>query len=191
MNVYDFDQTIYHGDSTRDFYFFCLKRHKNIIKFLPAVLVHFLKFACGRITKTQFKEKFYVFLTALDDVDREVEIFWEMHEKNLKKWYLGQKKDSDLIISASPEFLLSPICKKLGIELIASRVDKFSGKTEGENCYGNEKLVRLKEKNRQFYIEEFYSDSYSDSPLALLAEKAFLVDGDRLLPWDQEKSMRH
>ncbi len=190
MNVYDFDQTIYHGDSTRDFYFFCLKRHKKIIKFLPALAMHFLKFAFGRITKTQFKEKFYVFLTALDDVDREIEIFWETHEKNLKKWYMNQKKDSDIIISASPDFLLKPICKKLGIELIASRVDKFSGKTEGENCYGNEKLVRLKEKNKQFYIEEFYSDSYSDSPLALLAEKAFLVDGDKLVRWDKEKSMR-
>ena len=26
MNVYDFDKTIYNGDSTLDFYFFCLKK---------------------------------------------------------------------------------------------------------------------------------------------------------------------
>ena len=30
MNVYDFDKTIYYGDSTADFYLFCLKRHKKI-----------------------------------------------------------------------------------------------------------------------------------------------------------------
>ena len=34
-------------------------------------------------------------------------------------------------------------------------------------------------------IGEFYSDSYSDTPLARLAEKAFLVKGDRLLPWEK------
>ena len=30
MNVYDFDKTIYDGDSTADFYLFSLKRHKGI-----------------------------------------------------------------------------------------------------------------------------------------------------------------
>ena len=30
MNVYDFDQTIYHGDSTVDFYLYCV-RHLSLI----------------------------------------------------------------------------------------------------------------------------------------------------------------
>ena len=29
----------------------------------------------------------------------------------------------------------------------------------------------------------FYSDSQSDAPLAAIADHAFLVKGDRLLPW--------
>ena len=29
MNVYDFDKTIYDGDSTADFYLFSLRRHKK------------------------------------------------------------------------------------------------------------------------------------------------------------------
>ena len=32
MNVYDFDKTIYKGDSTLDFYFFCLRKKPIIIK---------------------------------------------------------------------------------------------------------------------------------------------------------------
>ena len=41
----------------------------------------------------------------------------------------NDKKDDDVIISASPEFLLKPICKKINIKyLIASNVDKNSRK---------------------------------------------------------------
>ena len=35
MNVYDFDKTIYRGDSTKDFYFFLLRRHPVLIRYLP------------------------------------------------------------------------------------------------------------------------------------------------------------
>lgn len=35
MNVYDFDKTIYAGDSTIDFYLFCLKRQPAILQ-LPS-----------------------------------------------------------------------------------------------------------------------------------------------------------
>ena len=34
LNVYDFDKTIYDGDSSIDFYLFCLKRKKSIILLL-------------------------------------------------------------------------------------------------------------------------------------------------------------
>ncbi len=185
MNVYDFDQTIYHGDSTRDFYFFCLKNYPGIVKYLPKQGWHGIKFGLKIMPKTQFKEKFYSFLKSVPKVDEAVEKFWKTHEKNIKKWYLEQKKEDDLIISASPEFLLTPICNQLGIKVIASRVDRFSGKTEGENCWGEEKV-------RRFYewgggrIEKFYSDSYSDTPLAVLADEAYLVKGDIITSFDKK-----
>lgn len=184
MNVYDFDETIYHGDSTRDFYFFCLSENKKILKYLPMQGYQFVKFAFGMITKTKFKEKFYSFLKSIPDVDEAVLRFWKSHEKNLKGWYLAQKREDDLIISASPEFLLTPICEKLGVKLIASRVDKFTGKTDGENCWGEEKVVRFNAAGGG-KIDEFYSDSKSDTPLALLAEKAFIVTGDNLKNFDR------
>ena len=185
MNVYDFDETIYHGDSTRDFYFFCLKNYPKIAKYLPVQGYHAIKFALKIMPKTQFKEKFYSFLKGVPDIDAAVEKFWQLHEKNLKRWYLKQKKDDDLIISASPEFLLRPICDKLGIKVIASRVDKFSGKTDGENCWGEEKVKRFNAAGGG-EVEEFYSDSYSDTPLALLAKRAFIVKGDKIIPFEKK-----
>jgi phosphoserine phosphatase len=68
--------------------------------------------------------------------------------------------------------------------VIASCVSPLDGKTEGLNCYHEEKVRRFREVFSDGHIEAFYSDSYSDEPLALLAEKAYIVDGDELIDWD-------
>lgn len=35
LNVFDFDDTIYKGDSSIDFYLFCLKENVRLIRYLP------------------------------------------------------------------------------------------------------------------------------------------------------------
>ena len=63
MNVYDFDKTIYYGDSTADFYLFCLKRHKKILTLAPSLLGAFLKFyVFKKVQKLILKEKCTDFL---------------------------------------------------------------------------------------------------------------------------------
>lgn len=61
MNVYDFDKTIYEGDSTIDFYLFCLKKYPQILKYLPKQILGMLKYKIKSINKTQFKEDFFLF----------------------------------------------------------------------------------------------------------------------------------
>ncbi len=184
MNVYDFDKTIYDGDSTADFYLFSLKRHKRIVTLAPSLfgaVVRFYVFKKG--SKTDFKQVMYRFLRFCD-IDRDVSDFWEINQKKIKKYYLEQKKSDDVIISASPEFLLEPIADKLGISaLMASRVDKHTGIYDGVNCHGKEKVRRFYEKFPDGRIDEFYSDSYSDSPLAEIADKAYLVKKEELTEW--------
>ena len=188
INIYDFDETIYNGDSTRDFYFFCLKKNWRIIFWCFVQLYGFILFLLNIKDKDFFKEKAFVFLKSFDDVDALVKEFWDTHSSNMKNWYLKQKKDSDIIISASPEFLLKPIAKKYNFKLIATNVNKKNGKMESTNCYGEEKVNRLKKdksynsiKNK---INGFYSDSYSDEPIAKLAKKAYIVKKDKLKNWD-------
>lgn len=184
MNVYDFDKTIYHGDSTRDFIIYAYLRKPSLLKHCPKQLYAYLKWQLGFSTKTAFKETLFGFFASIDDIDRYLGDFWKKHEKNLKAYYLAQKCEDDLIISASPEFLLKPICDKLKIKLIASRVDKFTGQYTGENCFGEEKVLRFDEAGYQREdVEAFYSDSYSDTPLAELAKEAFLVKGEVCYPW--------
>lgn len=184
MNVYDFDKTIYSGDSTADFYIFSLKRHKKIITLAPSLLGSVIKFyAFKKGTKTDFKQVMYRFLRYCD-IDKDIADFWEINQSKIKKYYLKQKRDDDVIISASPEFLLEPIIKKLGIgTLMASRVDRHTGFYDGINCHGKEKVRRFYEVFPDGKIDEFYSDSYSDSPLAEIADKAFMVDGEKVTKW--------
>lgn len=188
MNVYDFDDTIYKGDSTKDFYLFCLKKHPKILFILPKQLFFFGIYILGIIDKKRFKEVFYEFLKKLVNVDKYLEEFWTANKHKIKKWYLEIKQPTDIIISASPYFLLEPICKKLEIKnLIASNVDKRTGKYIGENCYGIEKVIRYKELFKDQKIKNFYSDSYSDAPLMELAENSYIVDDDKLIVWNKYK----
>lgn len=189
MNVYDFDKTIYHGDSTVDFYFHCLKKYPEISLLVPGVALRFLKYKRGKITKTQFKEHFYKFLTRLPDAERETELFWDGHIKDVHEWYMKNRRDDDVIISASPEFLVRGAAGRIGInEVIASAVDPKTGKYTGVNCYGDEKVRRFYKRFPNGEINEFYSDSYSDSPLARLAKSAFIVNGETVRAWEEKKS---
>jgi len=188
MNVYDFDKTIYDGDSTVDFYFFCLKRSPKILKYLPYQGISFIKYLFGFIDKTHFKEKFFSCFGGIKNIDNYIDEFWEKNKIKIKKWYKNTHFDSDVVISASPEFLLDPICKKLKIaKLMASRVNKESGKYIGENCYGEEKVKRFYEVFPNEKIDTFYSDSLSDTPLKEISKDAYIVQKEKLIKWDEYK----
>ncbi len=188
MNIYDFDETIYDSDSTKDFYFYCLKRYPKMLLSVPNMLWAFFMYILGVKTKTQFKEKMYGFLVYVPDINIAVNDFWDKNEHKIKRWYKERQKEDDIIISASPEFLLKPICKRLGIKgLIASCVDSHTGVYTGENCWGEEKVKRLYKEFPDAVCSEFYSDSLSDSPMALLAQTSKIIRGNELIEWNDYK----
>lgn len=183
MNVYDFDGTIYDGDSTIDFYFFVLKKQPIILFRIFVQIYGIICYLLKIHNKTKMKECFFSFLKYTKNIDEIISDFWNKNESKIKKWYLDIHSNDDLIISASPEFLLKEICDRLNISnLIATKVDKYSGETSGNNCYGDEKLNRFRnEFNGE--IECFYSDSKSDEPLASIAKESYLVVGDKIIKW--------
>ena len=118
------------------------------------------------------------------DVDATVDQFWQKNFSRVKPWYYEKQRPDDVVISASPEFLVRPACDRLGIRCVmGSPVDKHTGKFSGPNCHGKEKVNRFRKVFGSAHIEEFFSDSYSDTPLAELADKAWLVKDSKLLPW--------
>ena len=94
-----------------------------------------------------------------------------------------QKRSDDLIISASPEFLLRPAAERLGVSLLATPMNPYTGKIMGKNCHDREKVRRFLEHFERDSVENFYSDSLSDTPMAELARRAFLIKDHQCLPW--------
>lgn len=187
MNVYDFDQTIYYPDSSYHFFLYCLKKKPAaVLPVVPKSLLFAMRYRRGKIGAKPLKEQLFSFLTRFDNVDRTVTEFWKLHRDNLQDWYLKQKRDDDLIISASPEFLLEPIARELGVSLIATRMDPRSGKISGENCHDAAKVDRFFERFPNGIIDAFYSDSLSDAPLAELAGQAYLVNKNQRNPWPKK-----
>lgn len=186
MNVYDFDQTIYHGDSTGDFIGYCIRKYPKVLVTLPYTVWSFFLYIFGVLDKTRFKERMYRFLKYVP-IGAE-ECFWDEHIEKIKPWYREQYREDDVVISASPEFLVKPACERLGIKTVmATKVDRNSGKTDGLNCHDTEKVRRLYEWDKNAKINEFYSDSFADEPLAELANHAFMVRGDKRIKWDEYK----
>lgn len=184
MNVYDFDKTIFDGDCSMDFYFYNLKRHPAVLKALPIQAYGTFLYWIKRIEKTEFKQMNYRYFQYLKNIDEDISLFWEKNISRIKPWYLDQKREDDVIISASPEFLVKPVTDKLNIKLIGSLVDKVTGEYDGMNCYHEEKVIRFRELYNLSDMDAFYSDSKSDQPMAKFAKKAFMVKGDLISPWE-------
>lgn len=185
MNAYDFDGTIYDGDSSLDFYKYCIKINKKCLLDMPKFIIAIALYTLKIKNKEYLKSAFFAIVKRFDDIDRLVDSFWELHEHKIKNWYREVKRKSDIIISASPEFLLMPICKKMKVSLIATKVDIKTGKLVGKNCHGKEKVERLKPHKTK--INRFYSDSLSDLPLKEISQEAFIVKHNNIISWDEYK----
>ena len=184
VNVYDFDGTIYNGDSSIDFYWFCLIRHPAILTCVFTQVRGALLYLLKLVDKTTFKSMFFCFLSGITNLDQTVEAFWNKYRYKVASWYMRQARPSDIIISASPAFLLQPICSEIGVRLIATRMDPHTGKIEGLNCHGAEKVDRLLSNFPACRIDCFYTDSMSDRPLMALASKVVLIKRGKPTQYD-------
>ena len=189
-DIYDFDKTIYKGDSSIHFYFFCLSKKPGLLVYLPYQLWHLILFLMKLEDRNTFKKHFFVFLRGLDDTATVVEWFWQSHYQKIKPWYQDKDHSKDVIISASPEFLLQPLVGKLKpYRLIATHMDPANGLINGKNCRGQEKVVRLRQVLGKPMVKKAYSDSLADLPILSMAEEGFIVKGDKILSLQSYQQM--
>lgn len=151
-------------------------------------ILHLVLFLLKIESRKTFKSNFFSYLRKIDNIDYLTVSFWDNYYNRLQKWYLATNHETDVIVSASPEFILVPLAKRLGVPLvIATQMDPKTGKIVGENCRGEQKLIRLKESIKEPDIVRAYSDSMSDMPLLELAAKAFIVRKNRIIPLKEYK----
>ncbi len=187
MNVYDFDNTIYDGESTFDFFAFCLRRDITLLKFMFPVVKTLIQYKMCRISLERLKElceKYMAeFLLHIDDHKKLIAEFWDRNQHKIKDFYKKQKREDDVVISASCDILLKEICQRLSIKnLIASEID-FKNLKVKNLCYGENKVSIFYEKFPGAVIDEFYSDSKNDLPMAKLAKKAYYVKKNKIGDW--------
>ena len=175
MNVYDFDGTIFPTDCSIDFFIWCMKRHPKLcFTFAPKVVINLIKRKMGKMPEYLMQREFFCYLTLIDDFDEQIERYWDKNENKIAPWYLKQKRPDDLIISASPDCIIGPIANRLGVNFMATEFNRKYGVFLNNLMYAQEKARYIFDHGFP-KIDNFYSDSLADTPLALCAEKAYLV----------------
>ena len=175
MNVYDFDGTIFPTDCSIGFCIWCMNRHPKLwFTFAPKAIKNVILKKKGKMSEAEMQRKFFSYLTLIDDFDKQIKRYWDKNEKKIAPWYLAQKRSDDLIISASPDCIIGPIAKRLGVNYMATEYDREFGVYLNNMMYAKEKAKYIIDHGFPV-IDNFYSDSLADTPLALCAEKAHLV----------------
>ena len=183
MKVFDFDKTIYDGDASIDFFTYCLKKNKKVLKAAPRQLSGWVRYHLKAISLNEFKERYFSFIKYIN-LQGMIDRFWNDNRGKIKGWYLSVKNPDDVIISSSPDFIIRPICTWLGVNSISTVFDTVHCKIIGENCKGEEKVKRFKELYPDTVPSEFYSDSDSDAPFAQFSSHSFKVKGNNISEWE-------
>ena len=185
---FDFDGTITNKDSFFLFLKFVLKNkfYIKLIINLPILICYKLNL----LSNTKAKElvlKLCIKNMKEKDLNAKMESFTSVLESICMqnalekiKWHKNNNHEV-VIVSASLEIYLKKLAKKLGVELIATKLKIKDGKITGElltpNCYGEEKVKRIKDKyHLNLYSSIYvYGDSKGDKEMLEIAstKKAF------------------
>ncbi len=93
------------------------------------------------------------------------------------KWHRGQGH-ALVLVSASPENWLKEWCKEQQMHCIATQLEIkngfVTGKISGRNCYGEEKINRIRQQYNldEYYAIYAYGDTSGDLPMLSLANHA-------------------
>lgn len=186
MNVYDFDNTIYDGESVLHFFFFYIKKTPYLLKYIPKVFNALLKYKAGKVTVEKALEEYAPFVEdyfkSIPDIRADAREFWDAHMDRIKPFYRDIQRDDDVIVTASPECTMEEICNRLGIKhCVGSVIDEESGKIT-RLCMRSRKVPAFFDAFPDAEIENFYTDSpKNDAPLIAVAKNAYHVKGNKII----------
>lgn len=173
--VYDFDKTIYGGESGTNFFQYYIKKYPlKALLFSLSYIKEVIFYLVKIIDLKKLKERFFVFLEKHSEEERKnlIKGFWKVYGKMNYDWTKAElaknKQESDMVIvsSATPKFIINDFLLSLGYDLVfgtefeGDDQKKFISKIKGENNKGQEKVEKLnkwaKENNIEYEIIKFY-----------------------------------
>ncbi|MEO8582309.1 MAG: HAD-IB family hydrolase [Flavitalea sp.] len=185
---FDFDGTITTKDSFLEFIKYCkgnIAFYTGFASHAPILIAYKLKIVSNQRAKEVMLKHFFgkmqeeKFAEYCSRFSNEV-LPGLMRPKALAEIKKMQDAGGEVVIvSASPENWLIPICRHLSAKCIATKLviseKKITGKINGLNCYGEEKVRRIHE---QFELKKYssvycYGDTPGDRPMLALGSIRF------------------
>ena len=188
LALFDFDGTITKDDSLLKFIRFVVGDGRfvfGLVVLSPILVAYKLKLIPNYKAKQKMLSWFFKGMRKVDffEVTKKYSLTHIDKIVRLKaieriNWHKNQGHKV-VVVSASIECWLRPWCEKNGLELIATKLeikdDIVTGKLLSKNCYGVEKVNRIKEL---YNIEKYdyiyaYGDSSGDKQMLELAHEKF------------------
>jgi phosphatidylglycerophosphatase C len=196
--VFDLDGTLISYDTFPRFLFHCARQSPSRFFRCAGLPLNFVRFKLGLRNNTWLKTRFLVaVLGGVEDGElrRLAEGFVDCILRNgirggaldaLRRHQV--RGDRTILLSASPDIYVSEIAARLGFsQWLSTSCERnargcLTGRLSGANCYGVEKLRRLKEEIGQYRSQlqvVVYADHPSDLALMTWADEAVLVNPTR------------
>ena len=180
MRVFDFDNTLYDGETMVDFFHYLvdkkeeLRKYKGVVNFFLKLYNHnMLPMSLVKKCIEKYKDEFNY---STQNLDQYVDDFWKSHKSKIMKDMIKKVKKDDVIITASLDFLLRPILKDLPTKNILCTEVDIEHKKVDFICYKENKVKKYKMKYKDIPIDELYTDSYADKPLMDISKKVYLIN---------------
>ncbi|HEV2613977.1 MAG TPA: HAD family hydrolase [Gammaproteobacteria bacterium] len=186
--AFDFDKTMTYHDTLLPFLFHLHPIHFKVMKAIQLIPTVSL-YKMGYLENHDAKEKLLkAFLRncSYEKLEEQAKIFSLsrlsrcVKPEALQRLHWHQKKGHEcILISAGLELYLKPWADSVGLELSATRLHihngRVTGKIDGQNCFGQEKVNRLLERfgPKEGFTLYAYGDSRGDQELLALADHPF------------------
>ena len=192
MNAYDFDNTIYDGESIFDFFIFALKKDIWLIKFFPLVLFRLIEYKLNLLKIEKIYQTCEIIINSFFkhsnlNYDELIEEFWKLNHKKLKQQFLEMLNEDDLIITGCPNFLINYIKDELKVKNIICTDFDLKNKKVNFICFNKNKVIAYKNKFKNKKINKFYTDSLADIPFMELSSEVYLVNKNNVKKIDKSK----
>ena len=179
MKVFDFDSTIYRGESPVDFTFYMIRHNRKIIRYVPTILITLAGYKMHLIKKEKLESLSNEFIeNVLDDPDSLsgfVDQFWATHAHKLNRDIVKLIEKGDVIITASPSFLINGVSDLLNTRhILGTEIDLKEKKLVWYN-FGDNKVERYRSIYGYRQIDAFYTDSFYDEYLMDISREVYIV----------------
>ncbi|WP_336151478.1 HAD-IB family hydrolase [Acinetobacter ursingii] len=196
LALFDFDGTLCTKDSFTGFIFYTLsKRHimRKGLKILPWIQAYYLKLYPADAMRTKLFSTMFKGNSAkqLQQLGQE---YAQTLVKNLDTQLFQRllqhqaQGDKVVLVSASIDLYLKPVCELLNIDLICTQVEIHNGFITGQystpDCSSEQKKIRIHEA---YHLNDYahvyaYGNSYEDLQMFSLADSCYMVGEDQQLP---------